>query len=95
MISVTIAALFSESRSHTGLLYFMLLNKESSNLCTINTPIGQYCLLRLPCGISSASEVFQRSIAQKIEGLEGVVNIIDDLLVWGDTIEEHDQRLIL
>ena len=29
-----------------------------------------------------------------IEGLEGVVNIIDDLLVWGDTIEEHDQRLI-
>ena len=29
-----------------------------------------------------------------IEGLEVVVNIIDDLLVWGDTIEEHDQRLI-
>lgn len=29
-----------------------------------------------------------------IEDLDGVVNIIDDLLVWGDTIEEHDQRLI-
>ena len=29
-----------------------------------------------------------------IEGLEGVVNIINNLLVWGDTIEEHDQRLI-
>lgn len=28
-----------------------------------------------------------------IEGMEGVVNIIDNLLVWGDTIEEHDNRL--
>ncbi|KAL1277849.1 hypothetical protein QQF64_024522 [Cirrhinus molitorella] len=70
------------------------LDQDSSKLCTINTPIGRYRFLRLPFGISSASEVFQRSIAQMIEGLEGVVNIIDDLLVWGDTIEEHDQRLL-
>lgn len=27
------------------------------------------------------------------ERLEGVVNIIDDLLVWGGSIEEHDHRL--
>lgn len=47
----------------------------------------------LPFGISSASEVFQRSLAQMIEGLEGVVNIISDLLVWGDTIKQHDERL--
>ena len=63
-------------------------------MCTFNTPIGRYRFLPLPFGISSASEVFQRLVAQMIEGLEGVVNIIDDLLVWGDTIEEHDQRLI-
>ena len=24
-----------------------------------------------------------------IEGLERVVNLIDDLLVWGDSMEEH------
>lgn len=70
------------------------LDHESSKLCTMNTPIGRYRFLRLPFGISSASEVFQRSIAQMIEGLEGVVNIIDDLLVWGDSIQEHDDRLI-
>lgn len=28
-----------------------------------------------------------------IEGLDGVVNVIDDLLVWGDTVDERDQRL--
>lgn len=30
-----------------------------------------------------------------IEGLDGVVNIIDDLLVWGDSFAEHDHRLRL
>lgn len=69
------------------------LDEESSKLCTFNMPIGKYRFLRLPFGNSSASEVFQRSLAQMIEGLEGVVNIIDDLLVWGDTIEQHDERL--
>ena len=71
------------------------LDEESSKLCTFNTPIGRYRFLRLPFGISSAPEVFQRAIAQMIEGLEGVVNIIDDLLVWGDSVEEHDHRLRL
>lgn len=64
------------------------LDRESSKLCTMNTPIGRYRFLHLPFGISSASEFFQRSIAQMIEGLEGVVDIIDDLLLWGDTVEE-------
>lgn len=29
-----------------------------------------------------------------IEGLDGVVNIIHHLLVWGETMEEHDCRLV-
>jgi hypothetical protein len=29
-------------------------------------------------------------VAQMIEGLEGDVNIINDLLVWGETMKEHD-----
>lgn len=69
------------------------LDTESSKLCTFNTPIGRFRFLRLPLGISSASEVFQRAIAEMIEDLDGVVNIIDDLLVWGDSQQEHDERL--
>ncbi|KAJ8358824.1 hypothetical protein SKAU_G00153490 [Synaphobranchus kaupii] len=70
------------------------LDDGSSKLCTMNAPIGRYRFLRIPFGVSSASEVFQRSMAQMIEGLDGVVDIIDDLLVWGDTEEEHDRRLV-
>lgn len=71
------------------------LDDESLKLCTFNTPIGRYTFLRLPFGISSAPEVFQRAIVQMTEGLDGVVNIIDELLVWGDSVAEHDHRLKL
>lgn len=40
-----------------------------------------------------APEVFQRCLAQHLEGLEGVVNIMDDILVWGDDTDQHDRRL--
>uniref|UniRef100_A0A3P9J671 ribonuclease H n=1 Tax=Oryzias latipes TaxID=8090 RepID=A0A3P9J671_ORYLA len=69
------------------------LDDESSHLCTFNTPFGRYRFKRLPFGISSAPEVFQRCIARHLEGLEGVVNVIDDILVWGENIEQHDGRL--
>ncbi|RVE62485.1 hypothetical protein OJAV_G00157530 [Oryzias javanicus] len=69
------------------------LDEESSHLCTFNTPFGRYRFNRLPFGISSAPEVFQRCIARHLEGLEGVVNVIDDILVWGESIEQHDRRL--
>ena len=41
--------------------------------------------------LGSMPEVFHRAIAQMIEELEGVVNIIDSL-VWGDSVGEHDHR---
>lgn len=69
------------------------LDDKSSKLCTFNTPFGRYRFLRLPFGITSASEVFQKCIAQRLEDLEGVVNIVDDILVWGENMEQHDKRL--
>lgn len=69
------------------------LDEETSKLCTFNTPYGRYRFLRLPFGVSSAPEVFQRCIAERLEGLEGVVNIVDDILVWGEDEEQHDRRL--
>lgn len=86
------AKLFSVLDANQG-FWQIKLDDDSSKLCTFNTPIGRYRFLRLPFGISSAPEVFQRAVAQMIEGLDGVVNIIDDLLVWGDSKEEHDHRL--
>ena len=38
-------------------------------------------------------KVFHKRISQHFEDLEGVETDIDDILVWGTTIEEHDRRL--
>ena len=47
----------------------------------------------MPFGIRSAQEVFQKRISQLFEGLEGVETDIDDILVWGRSRQEHDDRL--
>ena len=44
--------------------------KKSSRLLTFATPFGRFCFKRLPCGINSASEIFQADISEIIEGLE-------------------------
>jgi len=69
------------------------LDEESSEYTAFNTPFGRYKFLRLPFGISSAPEIFHRIIAEMLEGIEGACNYIDDVLVWGSTREEHDNRL--
>ena len=47
----------------------------------------------MPFGIHSAQEVLHKRVNQLFENLEGVETYIDDISIWGRTIEEHDQRL--
>ena len=37
--------------------------------------------------------MFQRVMQQMLIGVEGVDCFIDDIVVWGETVEQHDQRL--
>ena len=69
------------------------LDDRSSKLCTFNTPFGRYRFTRMPFGIKSAPEVFQNIMSQMVEDIEGAESIIDDILVWGATVEEHDMRV--
>jgi hypothetical protein len=71
----------------------MKLNEESSKLCTFNKPFGRYRFTRLPFGIKSAPEVFQKKMSQVLEDIDGAEAIVDDILVWGKDIQEHDARL--
>jgi hypothetical protein len=69
------------------------LDPETAKLTTFMTPFGRYYFKRLPFGISSAPEVFQRTMESILQGIEGVVCYMDDVVVSGDTEEEHDKRL--
>ena len=57
------------------------LTEESSKLCTFNTPFGRYRFKKLPFGMVSAPEVFQKAVSEMIEDIEGAVSIIDDILI--------------
>ncbi|CAC5390626.1 unnamed protein product [Mytilus coruscus] len=69
------------------------LAEESRPLTTFITPFGRYCCNRLPFGINSASEFFQKRMSETVEGYQGVLCHMDDVLVFGSSQEEHDERL--
>ena len=73
--------------------YHIELDSDSTKLTTFITPYGRYCFKRLPFGISSASEIFQRRMTEMLEGIEGVEASQDDILVAGRTMKEHDEKL--
>ena len=76
------------------------LTHESSLLMTMHTPWGRYRWTRLSFGVSSAPEEFQRRLHDALCGLDGVVNIADDILVVGkgeslaDATRDHDNTVI-
>lgn len=66
----------------------------------MHTPWGRYRWTRLPFGVSSAPEEFQRRLHDVLCGLDGVVNIADDIIVIGrgeslaDATRDHDHSVI-
>lgn len=87
------AKFFSKLDASHG-FWQLKLDPESSKYCTFNTPFGRYCFLRLPFGIKSAPEIFHRAMETIIEGLEGTRVFIDDIIVWGATLQQHNDRLL-
>ena len=60
-----------------------------------NSPLlGRFCFNLLPFGITSTPEHFQRKTYVLLTSLEGLVDLLDDILVYGTTQEEHDKNLL-
>lgn len=72
----------------------VVLDSSCTDLCTFNTPFGRYKYLRMPFGLCSSPEVFQRMNVGVFGDIEGVQVIFDDIIVAGSTQEEHDKALV-
>ncbi|XP_063955561.1 uncharacterized protein K02A2.6-like [Lytechinus pictus] len=86
------AQIFSTLDANCG-FWQIPLDDESSKLLTFNTPYGRYRFLRLPFGINSASEIFQRIMTDMFSDIEGLEVLVDDILIYGPSESVHDQRL--
>ena len=79
------------SKIDLRLAYLQLpMDEESMKLLTINTHKGLYQFTRLPFGVASSPAIWQRTIDQILQGLEGVQCILNDMLV---TEQEHLKNL--
>ena len=87
------ATVFSKLDANSG-FWQIPLAPESRPLTTFLTPFGRYCFNKLPFGITSAPELFQRRMNQILEGLEGVLCLMDDMLIYGSDPTQHNTRLM-
>lgn len=62
---------------------------ESKPLTAFSTPYGLYQFRTLPFGLVNAPATFSCLMRKLLQGMIGVENFIDDVIVFTDTFEEH------
>ena len=69
------------------------LDEASREITTFVTHKGLYRYKRLIFGVNAAPEKYQHILSQCLEGIEGVLNLHDDLCIFGKNEAEHDKAL--
>ena len=62
--------------------YQLQLDAESQLLTCFQTPWGRYKYQRLPMGIKSAPELYQRAVEEIFQDVDNLGNIFDDILLY-------------
>ena len=69
------------------------LDDESKEICTVNTTKGLFRVNRLPYGIASSPALWQRTVDSILQGLDGVLCFVDDILIGAPDLKIHNTRL--
>ena len=69
------------------------LEENSRPITTFITHKGLYRYKRLCFGINSAAEIFQKKIEEMLQGIEGVKNMSDDIIIYAESEEAHHRIL--
>jgi transposase InsO family protein len=86
------AKVFSKLDATSG--FFQLpLDEESSKLTAFMTPCGRFIYRRLPQGITSAPEIFQRTVEGILCDQPNTVCFFDDILIFSNSEKEHEGHL--
>lgn len=69
------------------------LDEASRVITTFSTHAGLFRYKRLNFGVTSAAEVFQDTVRQVLNNIPNVLNVSDDILVFGKSEKEHNDAL--
>ena len=83
-------AVFDSTKS----FFHVHLECESKQLTAMLTPIGIYFYNVLAMGLSNATDIFEKCMQNIVDGLQGVVNIADDVLVFATEYEKFKENVI-
>ncbi|UYV69297.1 K02A2.6-like [Cordylochernes scorpioides] len=90
------ARFFSKLDANSGFNQIPL-SPDCQHLTTFITPFGRYKYCRMPFGISLAPKYFQRVMSIILQGMDGVMCYLDDILIFASDSKTHDRilRLVL
>lgn len=69
------------------------LSLGAQQLCAVVTPFGMYRFRRLPLGLKQAPGIFQAALSRVIVDLTGVLNYLDDIVVFSADRASHLRTL--
>lgn len=70
------------------------MDETSKKLLVINTHVSLFRYKRMSFGIKTAPTIFQQAMDIMISKLKGVTCFMDDIFIFGETKQEHDESLI-
>ena len=72
--------------------YQIPLDERSRYITRFIHELGVFEYLRAPMGLNASGDEFCARSDEAVEGLDGVVKLIDDILVYADTLEQLFER---
>ena len=75
----------------------ILMDPQDSHKTAFSTPYGHYEYIRMTFGLEKAPPTFQKYIDGTFKGLQGKIlfSFIDDIVIFADGLEEHEEKLNL
>ena len=68
------------------------IHPESVKLTTFTSPFGRFCFKGVPFGITCAPDIFQGLMTDLLKKKKGCEAIMDDIIVYGKSVEDHDEN---
>ena len=83
-------AVFDSTKS----FFHVPLDNESKHFTAMLTPIGIYLCNVLTMALSNTTDIFEMCMQNIVDGLEGVVNIANDVLVFATKYDKFKENVI-